>query len=253
MRLRTTFTLCALILGLTAQAQISTALGGSCWVSDSAIVRIAWNSLLNCPSEPAMNGYSELGFHCGYNSFAGSVTFDDPAAMTAVNDGTDTFRVEIQLDDYFGYDAALISSLGFVLNLGVGAPDPWAEAGRDTIPGGFGCEDLTITLAELAECPTAGPVDTGGAGTGLQIVDLVKDLNVQPNPATDQFVLTFTNTDMIEMDFFLTDMTGRVVRQQNSLRTERVEVIRNDLAPGIYTAILRAADGRMSVRRVVLN
>jgi hypothetical protein len=157
----------ALVTFTVGQAQISAALGGSCTNGDGTI-DIAYDATLNCASESLLTGNAAAGFHSGANNFGILVAWDDAGAVSLVNDGTDTFRATIDLAAYYGAPLATISNVQFVANQGATVPsDPWSVVGRDTTPGGFGCEDLLITIADLPTCAGAAACDASNAPTGL--------------------------------------------------------------------------------------
>lgn len=157
----------ALVTFTVGQAQISPALGGSCTNGDGTI-DIAYDATLNCASESLLTGNAAVGFHSGANNFGILVAWDDAGAVSLVNDGTDTFRATIDLAAYYGAPLATISNVQFVANQGATVPsDPWSVVGRDTTPGGFGCEDLLITIADLPTCAGAPACDASNAPTGL--------------------------------------------------------------------------------------
>ena len=74
------------------------------------------------------------------------------------------------------------------------------------------------------------------------VSDLVRPLlNIQPNPASDQVVLEWSNNDLVG-EFRLLDMQGRRVRGERGPAASRIVVELDDLATGTYSVQLLSHD-----------
>jgi hypothetical protein len=227
------------------QAQTSTAAQGSCKNSTEGTVTINWNALLNCPGIAGLEGVSSAGFHSTPDGWTTSVDFDDPSAVSATNSGTDTFTVTVNTSDYYGVALDLITEITFVFNNpGSSSGDPWTETGRDTVPGTFGCEDLKVDIASLAEC--------GSGSVGIQDLNVISFMDVMPNPAQGEAVINFGNPMGLEFNFMLLDATGRLVRSE-IVAGSQVRIDRADLPAGLYFASLSTEDGTRATATVIFK
>ena len=76
-------------------------------------------------------------------------------------------------------------------------------------------------------------------------------VQIAPNPMHD-ITRILLPADAGEVQFKLYDMLGRVVQVQNTSGAQ-IEVLRNDLANGMYTYRIEAEDGRVASGKLLLN
>lgn len=74
---------------------------------------------------------------------------------------------------------------------------------------------------------------------------------VQPNPMREMTTVFFENKNAEPMNFTLTDLTGRIVRSFNDLRSESINVERAGLPDGTYLFTLRGSRGIVSGKLVM--
>ncbi|MFT7589964.1 MAG: hypothetical protein ACI959_002185 [Limisphaerales bacterium] len=162
--------LCILALGafVFSNAQVSVGLTGTC-VNSSDEIEFTWDSNINCASEPSLAGRASLGFHSGTSNFGGVVVnWDALGAAVGTNDGVGNFTWTVNPATYYGIDIDSLDNIQFVLNIGPDNPlGPFDEVGRDTVPGGFGCLDLLVTIADLPTCGAPPACSSATAPTGL--------------------------------------------------------------------------------------
>lgn len=151
-----------------ADAQISTGLNGTCRNASDEI-EFTWDSGIQCASEPSLSGRATLGYHSGTENFGGViVNWDDAGATAATNDGSGNFTWTVDPSTYYGMDIDMIGNIQFVMNIGPDDPtNAFGEVGRDTTPGGFGCLDLLVTIADLPTCGAPPACSSATAPDGL--------------------------------------------------------------------------------------
>jgi Secretion system C-terminal sorting domain len=85
--------------------------------------------------------------------------------------------------------------------------------------------------------------------------DLRNELSVStsPNPFKDVTYITFDNAAGKNFSLSISDITGRVVRNINNITTDFVEIKRENLATGVYFAVLRDASGKFLTEKLVVQ
>lgn len=152
------FTLAA--FGQDVNENNSHALIGTCLNPDSGTISLILDMTENCPEADPNNmlAGNDLGFHSGINDWASSVNWDDPNAMTLVNNGNDTFMLTINTMDYYGATLDNITNIRMVANNGIANPgDPWSIFVKDSVDAElFGnvedCSDLIIHIDQTPTC-----------------------------------------------------------------------------------------------------
>lgn len=85
------------------------------------------------------------------------------------------------------------------------------------------------------------PLITLNAITGIDPFSLNINSSVFPNPASDDAILSFENTEKEVCTVVLYNSQGQVVRIINNIKEEKVEIERQDLANGLYYFQLKTA------------
>ncbi len=137
--------------------------------------------------------------------------------------------------------AADPTNIKFVFNDGATKPtDPWTAEAKES--SATGCQDFAITLASLAACTAASQ-------------DLRSDVTVStaPNPFKDFTYLTFNNSEGKVYSLNIMNVTGQVVRSYSNIISSAVEIKRENLASGVYFAVLRSADGRFLTEKLIVE
>jgi hypothetical protein len=85
--------------------------------------------------------------------------------------------------------------------------------------------------------------------------DLRNELSVttSPNPFSDVSYISFDNAAGKTFSLSISDVTGRVVRTMNNITTNSVEIKRENLASGVYYAVLRDASGKFLTEKLVVQ
>jgi Secretion system C-terminal sorting domain len=85
--------------------------------------------------------------------------------------------------------------------------------------------------------------------------DLRNELSVttSPNPFSDVSYISFDNALGKNFSLSISDVTGRVVRTVNNITTSSVEIKRENLASGVYYAVLRDATGKFLTEKLVVQ
>lgn len=139
----------------------SHAILGSCLNPDEGTVKILIDGNENCPeADPngVIVGAAELGFHSGVNDWAVIKGWDDPDAVTLMNNGSDTFELTLNTMDYWGVAFGDIMNLRLLANNGIADPDnAWDVFIKDSLDAElFGnledCSDLMLHFAQTPTC-----------------------------------------------------------------------------------------------------
>ena len=122
-----------------------------------------------------------------------------------------------------------------------GTRSEWNSEGKETNDAAS-CKDFLVTLAGLATCTAASQ-------------DLRSEMSVRtaPNPFKDVTYITFDNAAGKTFSMSISDITGRVVRNINNITTDFVEIKRENLATGVYYAVLRDASGKFLTEKLVVQ
>jgi hypothetical protein len=86
--------------------------------------------------------------------------------------------------------------------------------------------------------------------------DLRNELSVttSPNPFGDVSYISFDNAAGKTFSLSISDVTGRVVRTVNNITTSSIEIKRENLATGVYFAVLRdATSGKFLTEKLVVQ
>jgi hypothetical protein len=90
---------------------------------------------------------------------------------------------------------------------------------------------------------------------GIEEISSVNSVSVYPNPASEQFTLTFNNTVSGQMQVNLIDATGRIVESKKAfagIGKNNVEMNVNNLAAGIYQ-LQMVKDGEIASRAIIIE
>lgn len=188
-------------------------------------VQISFDISLNCAAAPgSLSGMTDIGFHSGADNWSTVVTWDAATAVSATNNGSDVFTVEIDPSAYYGVAA---STLHFVYNSGPADPaNPWNSEGKDD-DGSGGCQDFLVDIASLSPCATS-----------INEVTIDDIVSVYPNPTSD---ITFFNVKLNEskiVNISLFDITGKLISNITnstfSKGSQTIEFNSSKLHPGVY-------------------
>jgi hypothetical protein len=86
--------------------------------------------------------------------------------------------------------------------------------------------------------------------------DLRNEMSVKtsPNPFSDVSYISFDNASGKNFSLSISDVTGRVVRTVNNITTNSVEIKRENLATGVYYAVLRdVTSGKFLTEKLVVQ
>jgi Secretion system C-terminal sorting domain len=86
--------------------------------------------------------------------------------------------------------------------------------------------------------------------------DLRSEMSVKtsPNPFSDVSYISFDNASGKNFSLSISDVTGRVVRTVNNITTNSVEIKRENLATGVYYAVLRdVTSGKFLTEKLVVQ
>lgn len=92
--------------------------------------------------------------------------------------------------------------------------------------------------------------------TTTSIEDLIANpasFIAQPNPFTHATTLRFTNDSNEMMNLAITDVAGRLVRTQNNIMGNSVEIERGNLVSGLYFATIRTESGMSYTQKLILK
>ena len=82
--------------------------------------------------------------------------------------------------------------------------------------------------------------DNGIANQGIQDINYgFKELKIYPNPFSDKTTIFFDNTDKQGYSLKITDITGNIVREINNIRSNSIELNKDNLPVGFYIIELR--------------
>ncbi|MEO6039637.1 MAG: T9SS type A sorting domain-containing protein [Saprospiraceae bacterium] len=137
------------------------------------------------------------------------------------------------------------STINFVFNDGAqGDPMmanfPWYAEGKDQGVGN--CLDFFVNVADLATC-----------ASGTQDLDAELQASAAPNPFNTSTVLSFDNPNGDTYSLQLVNLTGQTVRRYTDIHTGSVEIRRDELAKGLYFAVLTDAVGRFLTEKLVIE
>lgn len=193
-----------------------------------------------------------IGFHSGANFWtllrewnspagAGGVAAITGKRVAGTSGITTKFHIVIpNPTTYYNAGTTAITSISFVLNDGIEAPNTaWSFSGKPTNSAGTGCDDFVITLATLATC---------AVGTSeLQNVKVA----IAPNPFKTATYITFNNPNNKIYTLTIMDAVGRVARTYNNITSDVVEIQRDNLTAGMYFAILKNAEGQSITQKLM--
>lgn len=224
----------------------------SCVDTASGSISLQFDLSLNCPeadSAGVLNGQDMLAFHSGINNWSTQVPWDDAGATTGVNDGNDVFTVSINTMDYYGMPLDSVSEVNFLFNNGIANPDdPWSIQGQDSRDGsGFGGSPCSNLLFKVSEAPACS------GSTSIKDVVLNNNLKVVPNPFSSSVLIQFDNPGNQSYDLFITDVTGKLIRNIRDIRGSQITVERNSMTAGMYFAHLRDAEGRFATAKLIVK
>lgn len=206
-------------------------------------VKVTFDYAQNCPAAPGdLSGMSEIGVHSGANSWATTVDWDNANAVTAVNDGNDVFTYEITYA-YYGLAAAdSLVEFNVVFNQGpTDANTPWGSEGKMD-DGAGGCADFYVDIATLADCATS-----------TNDIKFEGEVSIAPNPMVERTALRFDNPNNETFDMVITNLTGQVIRTQNNINTDFVNIERGEMTSGVYFITLRNAKGATITEKLIVQ
>jgi hypothetical protein len=90
---------------------------------------------------------------------------------------------------------------------------------------------------------------------GIDEISSVNSVSIYPNPATEQFTLTFNNTVSSQMQVNLIDATGRIVASKKAfagIGKNNVDMNVSELAAGIYQ-LQMMKDGEVASRAIIIE
>ncbi len=245
------FTSLVVLLAFVLNAQTESAI--SACKTESGEIHITFDLAKNCTSGPAnsadsLGSHTEIGFHSGANGWAVVREWNHATAVTAhrITGPGNTAVFEVVLTDpaaYYGLSAAP-DVINFVFNDGAkGNPStpnfPWYAEGKEQ--GAGACLDFFITVAELQTCAT----NTHDLGKEVSV-------SITPNPMGNVAVMTFTGLKNENYQLSLLNLNGQEVRSYKNVAGS-VEIQRNDLPQGTYFAVLKNAEGRALVQKLVID
>ena len=83
--------------------------------------------------------------------------------------------------------------------------------------------------------------------TNLGIV--TSTISINPNPFQDRLYIQLPEATSFQ--YILTDMTGRMIKQQYVEATNFNEIDSSTLATGVYVLTIKTKDGKILVRKIV--
>ena len=106
------------------------------------------------------------------------------------------------------------------------------------------------TLLRPAKSATPAAATSGTPG------QLVRDVQVYPNPALDEATVSFRSEEAGQVAAYLTDLVGKRVKfiaeGQTAQGTHTVKFRTADLTAGIYPCVVEHADGRRAAIRLLV-
>ena len=64
-------------------------------------------------------------------------------------------------------------------------------------------------------------------------------LSIYPNPFTHSTMIEFPNPDKEKFRMYITDLAGKVVRVEDNIYTDKLEITRENLPAGVYFVELK--------------
>ena len=84
-------------------------------------------------------------------------------------------------------------------------------------------------------------------------ISTIQGLRVYPNPFSHSTVIEFENTSGAVHHLVITDITGKVVRLENNIRDNRIEISREGMPAGMYFATLRNNRGERTTQKLIVQ
>lgn len=215
-------------------------------------IQIEVNHDLACEGEDKtyFTTANEVGFHAGGTAdvnvvWGTSVTWNQAGAVTATRNSDKTFVAYIpNVDAYFGVTG--VSRINCVFNQGLDFPlNPWASELKRTNANGD-CIDFAIMMSDITEtCTSTTSIDS----------EMKNRLNLQvaPNPFSQQAKITFANPQHESFQAKLTHINGQVVRSYQPFHGEEMTIERGNLTPGMYLLTLISSDGQHTSEKLILR
>lgn len=207
-------------------------------------IQIWFDYSQNCPNSPgSLAGMQEIGFHSGANGWASVVDWNNANAVTGINMGSDTFVVDI--DDLTAYYGTTTTAINFVFNQGpADAANPWNSEGKAD-DGVGGCADFYLDLTTLTQaCPMI---------SGLQDLQLEKDLIIAPNPISETATISFENTKKENYRIQIRNATGQLVHELKDFNGDQFSFSKERHPAGFYTITLINEKGQFFTGQMVLQ
>lgn len=108
--------------------------------------------------------------------------------------------------------------------------------------------NLTLTVKGFAYEDTAGtPITAGDTGSTANLTELEANVSVWPNPATSELNLTADNGTVSNIAIY--NLSGALVLEQAMATSNAVSVA--DLENGLYTIVLKTAEGNSITKKIV--
>ena len=222
----------------TSMAQLT-----ACTSGDT--IKVTFDNSQNCPAAPGdLSGMTEIGVHSGANAWAATtIDWDNANAVTATNDGNDVFSFSVDYA-YYGLAApADLTDIIVVFNQGpTDANAPWDSEGKKDDGTGMACADFVITIADLLDCSVS-----------TNDVKFEGQVSIAPNPMIERTALRFDNPNNETFDMVITNLTGQVVRTQNNINTDFVNIERGEMTSGVYFITLRNVEGATITEKLIVQ
>lgn len=74
-------------------------------------------------------------------------------------------------------------------------------------------------------------------------------MRIYPNPSSGQVVISSELADIVEVRIF--DIVGHLSQQQTFSPSQTIELDLSDLAPGVYLAQIKVANGGVTTHKIV--
>lgn len=84
-------------------------------------------------------------------------------------------------------------------------------------------------------------------------ISTIQGLRVFPNPFSRSTVIEFENATGAVHHLVITDITGKVVKMENNIRDNRIEVSREGMPAGMYFATLRNNRGELITQKLIVQ
>ena len=104
------------------------------------------------------------------------------------------------------------------------------------------------------EVSANGCIDTSECyeHSSLNIPLIVRDqINVSPNPATDQLNIEFTNRSFVDIELW--DKLGRTVIQKRFINGNKVQIDVSNFNSGLYWLVTHGRNGKTFIRKVMIH